>query len=95
MTLPLPRVTARPRPLLVLANNLATQVNKNLVHVCAAPCRSLVVWSIAPALGEAEGSGSGDGAVFFEVGFVAHDDEGHFLVVFDADDLLAEFGELV
>lgn len=38
-------------------------------------------------------AGAGDGAVFFEVGFVADDDERDTGVVFDADDLVAEFVE--
>lgn len=40
-----------------------------------------------------EGFGAGDGAVFFEVRFVADDDEGDEGIVFDADDLVAEFVE--
>ena len=38
-----------------------------------------------------EGAGAGDGTIFFEVGFVADDDKGDEGVVFDADDLVAEF----
>lgn len=46
-------------------------------------------------LGEGEGSRSGHCPVFFEVGFVSDDDDGDVLVIFDADDLLAELGEFV
>ena len=38
-----------------------------------------------------EGAAAGDGAVFFEVGFVTDDDEGDEGVIFDADDLVAKF----
>lgn len=41
-----------------------------------------------------EGAGAGDGAVFFEVGFIADNDERDEGVVFDADDLVAEFVKL-
>ena len=50
---------------------------------------------MAPTLRDGEGARAGDSAVFFEVGFVADDDEGDALVVFDADDLFAEFVEFV
>ena len=40
-----------------------------------------------------ERTGAGDGAVFFEVGFITDDDEWDQRVVFDADDLIAEFVE--
>lgn len=40
-----------------------------------------------------KGLGAGDGAIFFEVGFVANDDKGDKRVVFDSDDLVAEFME--
>jgi hypothetical protein len=83
------------RPLQVLTDDLATQIDKDFVYISAASGRSLVVRGVAPILGEAEGAGARYGTVFFEVGFVADDHEGDFLVVFDADDLFAEFGELV
>ena len=40
-----------------------------------------------------KGLGAGDGAIFFQVGFVADDDEGDERVVFDSDDLVAKFVE--
>ena len=40
-----------------------------------------------------EGAGAGDGTVFFEVGFVANNDKGNVGIVFDANDLVAEFVE--
>ena len=88
-------VAAGFRALQVFADDLAAQVDEDFVDVCAAPGGRLVVWGVAPGLGEAEGAGSGDGAVFFEVGFVADDDQRDFFVVFNADDLFAEFGEFV
>ena len=42
-----------------------------------------------------EGFGTGDGAVFFKVGFVTDHDEGDKGVIFDTDDLVAEFVEFV
>jgi hypothetical protein len=79
----------------VLTDDLATEIDEDFVYVGATPGRGLVVRGVAPVLGEAEGAGARYGAVFFEVGFVADDHEGDFFVVFDADDLFAEFGELV
>jgi hypothetical protein len=94
--LALARVIVGPaRPLQVLTDDLATQIDEDFVYIGAAPGRGLVVRSVAPILGEAEGARARYSAVFFEVGLVADDHEGDFLVVFDADDLLAEFGELV
>ena len=40
-----------------------------------------------------KGAGAGDGAVFFEIRFVADNDKGNEGVVFDADNLVAEFVE--
>lgn len=83
------------RPLQVLADDLATEIDEDFVDVGTAPGRGLVVWSIAPVLRQAEGTGTRHGAVFFEVRLVADDHEGDLFVVFDADDLFAEFRELV
>jgi hypothetical protein len=83
------------RGLQILANNLATQIDKDLVHVCATTGGCLVVRRIAPALRERKGACARHGAVFFEIGFVADYDNGHFGVVLDADDLFADFGEFV
>lgn len=83
------------RPLQVLADDLATEIDEDFVHVGAAPGRGLVVWGVAPGLGQAEGTGTRHGAVFFEVGLVADDHERDFFVVFDADDLFADFGEFM
>ena len=44
-------------------------------------------------MGNLKGAGARDGAVFFEVGFIADDDEGDEGVVFYSDDLVAEFVE--
>lgn len=94
--LALARVIVHPaRPLQVLTDDLATQIDKDFVYISAAPGRGLVVRGIAPVLGETEGAGARYGPVFFEVGLVADDHEWDFFVVFDADNLFTEFGELV
>jgi len=82
-------------PLAFFLNDLGAQVQKHFVDVRPPSRAGLVVRFLAPTLGELEGSGTGDHAVVFHVGFVAHDHEGDVLVVFDADDLFAEFGEFV
>lgn len=46
-------------------------------------------------LGDLESACTGHGAVFFEVGLVADDDDGDVGIVFDTDDLVAELGQLV
>ena len=46
-----------------------------------------------PRLGDTECTGARHGSIFFQVGLVADDDEGDRGVVFDADDLVAEFIE--
>lgn len=79
----------------ILADDLATEVDEDLVDVGSSASRGLVVRGVAPALGEGECAGARHGPVFFQIGFVADDDEWHFLVVFDADDLLAELREFV
>lgn len=76
----------------VLADNLPAEIHKRLVYIRSPPRARLVIGSVAPVLGDAEGAGAGDGAVFFKVAFVADDDEGNGGVVFDADDLVAELG---
>lgn len=75
----------------VLPDNLPTQIHKRLVHVRSPSRAGFVIRRVVPGLGDREGAGARDGAVFFEIGLVADDDEGDVGVVFDADDLVAEF----
>ena len=76
----------------ILADNLPAEIHKGLVDVGAPARARLVVRGVAPVLGDGEGAGARDGTVFLEVALVADDDEGHVGVVFDTDDLVAEFG---
>ncbi len=46
-------------------------------------------------LGQLICSSSGDRSSIFQIGLVANDDDRDVLVVFDADDLLSQFGEFV
>ena len=79
----------------ILANNLPAEIHKGLVDTGSPPSTSLVVRGVTPAGGDGEGASAGDGPVFFEVGLVADDDEGDAGVIFDADDLFAQFVEFV
>ena len=83
------------RALGILLHDLTTQVDEDLIDVCATTRRSLVVRRIVPALCERKGFSARDGTVFFQVGFVADDHDGDGFVVFDADDLFAEFGKFL
>ena len=87
----LPNLTRR----VVFADDLPAEVHKGFVHVPSGSGRCFVIGCVVPGLGDLEGAGAGDGAVFLEVGLVADDDEGDEGVVFDADDLVAEFVEFV
>ena len=78
----------------ILPNNLPAEINKRLVNISPRSCAAFIVWSIIPRAGDREGAGSSDGAILFEIAFVADDDERDERIVFDADDLIAEFLEL-
>lgn len=73
----------------VLSDDLSAEVNEDLVDVGSSASRCLIVRGIAPALGEREGASTGHRAVLLQVGFITYDDDGDFLVIFDADDLFA------
>ena len=79
---------------IVLPDNLPAEIHKGFIDVRPSARARFVIGCVPPALGDTEGAGAGHGAVFFEVTLVANDDEGDTLVVFDADDLVAEFVEL-
>ena len=85
----------RLRARLILSHNLPAEIHERLVHIRPPPRARLVVWGVSPPLTHGEGSGAGDGAVFFEVGLVADNHEGHAWIVFDADYLFAQLVKLV
>ena len=78
----------------ILPDDLSTQIHERFVDVSSCPRRGFIVWCIVPGRGYGEGTGARDGAVFFEVAFVAHDDEGYERIVLDAHNLIPEFLEL-
>lgn len=77
----------------VLSDNLPAEIHKGLVNVCPPPCACFVVGRVSPALGDPKCARAGDCTVFFEVAFVADNDEWDALVVFNANDLVTEFVE--
>lgn len=79
----------------VLADDLPADVDEDFVHVCAAAGAGLVVWRITPLLRDGKGSRAADLSVFFQVGLVAHQYYGDVWIVFEVDELLAEFVEFV
>lgn len=58
-------------------------------------CRSLIVWSIAPILGHVKCIRPGNNSFHFKVGFIAYNNNRCVLVIFDANDLLAQTRYLV
>ena len=78
---------------IVLPDNLPAEIHKGFIDIRSPARTRFVIGRPPPALRDTEGAGAGHGAVFFEVALVADDDEGDALVVFDADDLVAEFVE--
>lgn len=80
---------------LILADDLPAEIHKRLIDIGSPSRGRLVIRGVAPALGDGERAGPRDGTVILEIGFVADDDKGDALVVFDADDLLAELVEFV
>ena len=79
----------------VLLEDLTTQVVEGLIDVDATASRGLVIRLRAPLLSQLECSALGDNSIFLQVAFVAHHDDGNIIVVFDADDLLSQGGQLV
>ncbi len=79
----------------VLANDLPAEVDKDFIHVGPPPSRRLVVWSVAPALRHCKRPSPRHGAILLQVRFVAHDDEGDSLIIFDPYDLLPELVKFV
>lgn len=75
--------------------DLSAQVLEDLVDVLSPPRTRFVIRHVAPALADTKRTHSRDGPVFFQVALVAHEHYWYPLVVLDADDLRAEFFELV
>lgn len=75
----------------VLADDLPAEIHKGFVDVGAAAGARFVVGRVAPGLRDGEGAGPRHGPVFFQVGFVADDDQRHARVVLYPHDLIAEF----
>ena len=75
----------------VLADDLPAEIHKRFVHISAAAGARFVVWSVSPVLGDGKGARARHGPVFFEIGFVADDDERDGGIVFDAHDLVPQF----
>lgn len=82
-------------PRAILLDDLGTKIQKYFIHIRPPSGTGLVVRFLPPTLGELEGSGTRYHAVVFHVCFVAYNDHGDVFVVFDADDLFAEFGQFV
>lgn len=61
----------------------------------SSPRTGLIIRCISPALAQTKGLTSGNHTIAFKIGFVTDDDNRDVLVVFDADDLLAQLLELV
>lgn len=74
----------------VFADNLPAEIHKRLVNVGAAARACFVVGCIAPRLRDREGTGPRHCPVFFQVRFVADDDERNTGVIFYPHDLISE-----
>lgn len=80
----------------VFADDLPAEIHKRLVDVGAAARARFVVGRVAPRLRDGKGTGPRHGPVFFQVRFVADDDERNAGVVLYPHDLIPElvqFGE--
>jgi len=90
------RTHGRVAPQHIPPDDLPAHIGEDLVDVGLAAGAGLVIRRVAPLLGDGEGPRAGDLAVFFEVGFVAHQHYGDVGVVFQVHELFAElveFGE--
>lgn len=75
----------------ILADNLPAEIHKRLVDICPPSRARFVIRGVAPALADGERARTRHRPVFFQVGLVAHNDEGNARIIFDADDLVAQF----
>jgi hypothetical protein len=85
--------TTPSRPFLL--NNLLTQIHKHLINIRPPSRTGLIIWFLAPTLRHLERSRPRNDPIILHVGFIADHDQRYILVVFDPDDLFAEFGEFV
>lgn len=88
-------VAVRSGALHISSNDLSAEIYKHLVDVRSASCAGFVVGTVAPCLADGKCARSRDGAVFFQIGFVADKNNRYAFVVFYADYLVAELGEFV
>lgn len=80
----------------ILADNLPAEIHKRLVNVSPAARARFVIRRVAPRLRNGKCTRPRHCPVFFQIGFIADDDEGDAGVVFDPHDLIPElvqFGE--
>lgn len=75
----------------IFADDLPAEIHEGFVHICSSPRARLVVVNVSPALADGKCSRFGDHPVFFQVALVAHYDQWHLCIIFDANDLIAEF----
>lgn len=75
----------------ILADNLPAEIHKRLVDICPPSRARFVVGGVSPALANRECARTRDRPVFFQVGLVAHNDEGNSRIIFYANNLVAEF----
>ena len=76
----------------LIPHNLPAQIRKDLVYILPFTSRGFVERDTTPRLRQADGAVLGYGANLVEVGFVADNDEGDLVGLFDADYLVAEVG---
>ena len=82
-------------PLQVFTDDLPTKVDEYLVDIGSSTSRGLIIRGVSPGLGEGECTSTRHCTVFFKIGLVPHNDDGHIFIVFDAGDLLPQFREFV
>lgn len=75
----------------ILADNLPAEIHERLIDICPPSRARFVVRRVAPALADRECARTRHRPVFFQVGLVAHNDEWNARVIFDANNLIAEF----
>ncbi len=78
----------------VLPDDLAAQIDENLVHVRPPSRRGFVIRRVSPALGHGECFGSRHGSVVLQIGLITNDDQRDLLVIFDPHNLLPKLDQL-
>lgn len=77
----------------IFADDLPAEIHKRFVHICSSPRAGFVIMYVAPALADCKRSRPGNHPIFFQVRFVAHNDQWYLRVILDADDLVSKFVE--